>query len=116
MCSYKVWPNIDELAFYENIILLEALARSQANQLPTKIRGRSGLMWARDFIDDFALVAASPGGASNVAVACLEIDQDANSITIRVAKNEDFNLEARQRLSLVVEVMNQVTQGGMFYK
>jgi hypothetical protein len=116
MCSYNVWSDVDELAFHENTILLEALARSQAEQPHTKKTIRSDLVWARDFLDDFALIAAGPGEASNVAAACLELAQDdEDSITIRVAKNEDFDLKERQRLSRVVEIMNRVRHRGMLH-
>ena len=116
MCSYKVWSNVDELAFYENAILLEAVARSRAEQPATQRGDHSDFIWARDFLDDFALVAAGPGKASNVAAACLEMNQDESSFTIRIAKNEDFNFQAKQRLSRIVEVMNQMTQEGTCHK
>ena len=117
MCSHKIWSDVDELAFHENAILLEALARSQAKQPHTERRNHSDLAWARDFLDDFALIAAGPGEASNVAAACLELSQDReDSITIRVAKNEDFDFGGRQRLAQVVEVMNQVRQRGTLHE
>lgn len=114
MGSYDVWSGADELAFHENTILLEALARSQPEQPHAKKSIRPDLAWARDLLDDFALIAAGPGEASNVAAACLELNgDDEDSTTIRVAKNEDFNYEARQRLTEVVEIMNQVRRRGV---
>lgn len=115
MHSRNIWTNIDELAFYEDAIYLEACARSQdkashgLDDTP-----RIDHPWARDFLDDFALIAAGPGGASNVTAACLETSQnEEDSIIVRVAKNEDFDFQGRQRLSRIVEVLNQVRQKGM---
>ena len=67
MCSYKACSDVDELAFHEKAILLEAHDRSQAMSPFIERGDHSDLIWARDFLDDFALVAAGPGGASNVA-------------------------------------------------
>ncbi|KAH6668366.1 hypothetical protein B0J14DRAFT_704039 [Halenospora varia] len=118
MCSYQVWEEVDELAFHENAIFLEACARSQAEESHSLRNihqtNHLDLRWARDFLDDFALIAAGPGEASNVAAACLESNQTGEDfITIRVAKNEDFDSEARQRLSQIAQIMNQVRQRGM---
>jgi hypothetical protein len=45
------------------MLILEALARSQAEQSnrTQKKTTRPDLVWVRDFLDDFALVAADPG-------------------------------------------------------
>jgi len=119
MCSHNTWDGIDELAFYENTIFLESYARSQV------VESHSGsnshqyplleLPWARDFLDDFALIAAGPGEASNVSAACLELSQDGDSMTIRVAKNENFDSPSRQRLSQIIDIMNQVRSRGVIY-
>jgi hypothetical protein len=65
MCPRKIWQDVDELAFDENAILLGALACSQVER-----RNRTDLAWARDSLGDFALIAAGPGEATNVAAAC----------------------------------------------
>lgn len=118
MGSFRTWSDIDELAFHENAIALEVLARSQAPHLngPTSLKKNdvATIAWARHFLDDFALVAAGPGEACNISAACLELSQpEESTLTVRVAKNEDFNANARQRLSEVIQVMNLVRQRGM---
>ena len=94
------------------------MARSQveeSNSLSNKQQpSHLNLPWVRDFLDDFALIAAGPGGASNVSAACLELSRpDEDIITIRVAKNEDFDSQALQRLSRINVIMNQVRLRGL---
>ncbi|CZT13562.1 uncharacterized protein RAG0_17055 [Rhynchosporium agropyri] len=115
MYPQNVWRETDELAFHEKALYLEACSRSQKeesqSQLDVDVRNKLDLPSARHFLDDFALIAAGPGGASNVTAACLELSQsNEDVITIRVAKNEDFNLQARQRLSQITAIMNQVRE------
>ncbi|XMA20277.1 hypothetical protein WAI453_013068, partial [Rhynchosporium graminicola] len=106
---------IDELAFHEKAVFLEACSRSQKEESPSQlninVQNKLDLPSARHFLDSFALVAASPGGAPNVTAACLELSQsNSKEITIRIAKNEDFNVQARQRLSQITGIMNRVRQ------
>lgn len=108
-----------ELAFYEKTILLEACARSQMGESHSHGNTHQAtyldLPWTRDFLDVFALIAAGPGEASNVSAAFLELSQNGDFITIRVAKNEDFDSQARQRLSQITEIMNQVRWRGVLH-
>jgi hypothetical protein len=117
MCSIKVWNKVDELAFHEKAIFLESGSRSQEAEFHDIVQtDQLDLPLAGDFLDDFALIAAGPGEASNVTAACLELGQAGEeAITIRVAKNEDFNSQACQRLLRIVELMNQVRQKGAFH-
>ncbi|CZS94346.1 uncharacterized protein RCO7_10296 [Rhynchosporium graminicola] len=105
---------IDELAFHEKAVFLEACSRSQKEESPSQlninVQNKLDLPSARHFLDSFALVAASPGGAPNVTAACLELSQsNSKEITIRIAKNEDFNVQARQRLSQITGIMNRLS-------
>lgn len=119
MYSRNVWKDIDELGFHEQAIFLEACSRSQDKEPNSHINIRQpdklDLPSASYFLDDFALVAAGPGGASNVTAACLELSQgsDGNEIiTIRLAKNEAFDLQAQEMLSQITEIMNHARQRG----
>ena len=120
MSSCRVWADIDELRFHENAIFLEACARSQVKEPPSRSYNQQpsdlySFPWARDFLDYFALIASGSRGASNVSAACLELGQsNQNVITIRVAKNEDFNSQTRQRLFQICDIMNQVRRRGVF--
>lgn len=119
MAASNIWESEQELEFYERCIVLEILARSQGKprQASTHL-GRS----VRDnddnegkpivhFLDDFALVAAGPGGAGNVAAACLETEEE--QMSIRLAKNENFSPAQKQKLRELVGIMNQIMNGGM---
>jgi hypothetical protein len=126
MDPYRIWKDVDELAFHENNIILELLGRSQgttplkllSSRNPVKHDGQSdGLEWVPHLLDDFALVAAGAGGASNVAAACLELNQIIGKrFIIRIAKNEDFSCTQLQCLKDIVTVMNRVKQGGKHMK
>jgi hypothetical protein len=126
MDHYSIWKDVDELAFHENNIILELLGRSQGTAPPklpssgnsVKIeRHNDDLEWVTHLLDDFALVAAGAGGASNVAAACLELNHVlGNCFIIRVAKNEDFSFAQLQCLKDIVAIMNQVKQRGKSMK
>lgn len=122
MGDFNNWKDLDELAFYENTIILELLARSQGLS-PTRIvdsgnfRGRNDhckeVQWVSDFVDDFALIAAGAGGARNVTAACLEKQESPTTcFTVRVAKNEPFKPAEIQYLESIVATMNKVKNGG----
>jgi hypothetical protein len=118
MEPYSTWKDVDELAFHENNIILELLGRSQGTAPPKLPSPRNHFKsddhsedqkWVTHLLDDFALVAAGAGGASNVASACLEWDQTpGNCFVIRVAKNEDFSCAQLQCLKDIVSIMNRV--------
>jgi hypothetical protein len=121
----NVWNSLDELAFYENAIILELLERSQGIS-PVSIansdRRRDNnedcgeVSWVSDFVDDFALIAAGAGGASNVTAACLEREESpAVCFTVRVAKNEPFKPREEQYLEGIIMTMNKVKKGGSGY-
>ncbi|OLE52393.1 MAG: hypothetical protein AUG51_18315 [Acidobacteria bacterium 13_1_20CM_3_53_8] len=122
MEPYRIWKDVDELAFYENSIILELLGRSQGNappklatsEVPFKTNDPShDLEWVTHLLDDFALVAAGAGGAANVAAASLEFDHVLeNCFIVRVAKNEDFTIAQFQCLKDIIIIMNQVKQRG----
>jgi hypothetical protein len=118
----NVWDGLDELAFYENAMILELLERSQGIS-PVSIanfgrrrdsnEGCGELSWVSDFVDDFALIAAGAGGAPNVTAACLKREESpAVCFTIRVAKNEPFNAREEQYLEGIIMTMNKVKIGG----
>jgi hypothetical protein len=118
----NIWNGLDELAFYENTIILELLERSQGIS-PVSIansdRRQDGnkdcgaVPWVSDFVDDFALIAAGSGGASNVTAACLEREESpAVCFTVRVAKNEPFKPREVQYLEGIIMTMNKVKKGG----
>lgn len=80
----RIWKDVDALAFHENNIIFELLGRPQgtipskfsSSRIPITIVDHSGsLEWVTHPLDDFALVAAGTGGASNIALACLELNQ-----------------------------------------
>lgn len=126
MDPYRIWKDVDELAFHENNIILELLGRSQGTAPPKLLNSRNpvtndghsdGLERVPNLLDDFALVAAGAGGASNVAAACLELNQILGKrFVIRIAKNEDFSFTQLQCLKDIVIVMNRVKQGGEHVK
>jgi len=121
MKRLNIWDRLDELAFYENTMILELLERSQGIS-PTSIanfdRRRTNehceeLKWVSDFVDDFALIAAGSGGASNVTAACLEKDESpTRSFTVRVAKNEAFKPAEIQYLERIITIMNKIRNEG----
>ncbi len=122
MQRLNIWKGLDELAFYENTIILEVLERSQGIS-PTSIansnrrRGSNEddgeIKWVSDFVDDFALIAAGSGGASNVTAACLEReDPPTTCLTVRVAKNEAFKPAEIRYLERIIMTMNKVKNGG----
>lgn len=122
MQGVNIWKNLDERAFYENTIILELLDRSQ-EESPTNIvkaERRSNpnhtnevTEWFCDFLDDFALIAAGPGGASNVTAACLEREElPTRTLTVRVAKNETFKPSEIQYLEEIMTIVNKVRNGG----
>jgi hypothetical protein len=122
MQRLSVWNGLDERAFYENTIILELLDRSQ-EITPTalaKLDRRSdgnqdneGREWISDFLDDFALIAAGCGGASNVTAACLEREElPTRTFTVRVAKNEAFTPPEMGYLEGIITTMNKVKNGG----
>ena len=121
----NVWNGLDELAFYENAMILELLERSQGIS-PVSIansgcrrdsnKGGGELPWVSDFVDDFALIAAGSGGAPNVTAACLEREESpAVCFTIRVAKNEPFKAREEQYLEGIIKTMNRVKNGGSIH-
>ncbi|ERF70417.1 hypothetical protein EPUS_05236 [Endocarpon pusillum Z07020] len=123
MQGVNIWKNLDECAFYENTIILELLDRSQ-EESPTNIvkaERRSNpnntnevTEWFCDFLDDFALIAAGPGGASNVTAACLEREElPTRTLTVRVAKNESFKPSEIQYLEGIMTIVNKVRNGDM---
>lgn len=77
MYSQKVWREVDELAFHEKAVFLEACSRSQKEESHNQVNiyelNKLDFASARDFLDNFALIATGPGGAPNVAVACLDL-------------------------------------------
>lgn len=118
----NIWSGLDEACFYENTIILEALGRSQGTS-PMSIansrhrrdsdRDYGEVLWVSDLVDDFALLAAGSGGASNVTAACLERDESpAACFTIRVAKNEPFKPAEIQYLEGIIMTMNKARKGG----
>ena len=118
----NVWDGLDELAFYERTMILELLARSQGLSPVTLAHSdhrdgsnkpRGELEWVPAFVDDFALIAAGAGGASNVTAACLETGgSPTRCFTIRVAKNEAFKPAEIQYLEHIIMAMNKVKNGG----
>src|SRR5271170_5330457 len=115
----KIWNEVDGLSFHENTIILEVLGRSQGLSLTrttgSRRHARGGgdndeLEWVTHLLDDFALVAAGAGGASNVAASCLEWGQIPGNLVIRVAKNEDFTVKQMQCLKQIITIMNQVKE------
>jgi hypothetical protein len=119
----NVWNGLDELAFYENAMILELLERSQgispvanSGRRRDSNKGCGELPWVSDFVDDFALIAAGSGGAPNVTAACLEREESpAVCFTVRVAKNEPFNAREEQYLEGIIMTMNRVKIGGSSY-
>jgi len=122
MEGLDIWNGLDKLAFYENTIILESLQRSQGAS-PVRIgkhdrhhnnsKQNGEIGWVSDFVDDFALISAGRGGASNVTAACLEReDSTADFFTLRVAKNEAFNPAEVRYLEDIISTMNKVKNGG----
>jgi hypothetical protein len=69
-----------------------------------------------DFVDDFALIAAGAGGASNVTAACLERGESlAVCFTVWVAKKKLFKPREEQYLVGIIMTMNKVKKGGCGY-
>jgi hypothetical protein len=122
MESLNIWDGLDELAFYENTIILELLQRSQgispvrfakSNRRRDSNKDYGEVSWVSDFVDDFALIAAGSGGASNVTAACLERQESPTvCFTVRVAKNEPFRPREEQYLEGIIMTMNKVKNGG----
>ena len=122
MTPYNIWKDVDKLAFHENGIILEILGRSQGTA-PSKLSSRKNVVesdgdsddleWVTHLLDDFALVSAGAGGASNIAAACLDLSQTpGNCFNIRVAKNEDFTFAQLQYLKAIVNIMNLLKKRG----
>ncbi len=118
----NVWNGLDELAFYENTMILELLERSQgispvsianSNRRRDSSKDCGELPWVSDFVDDFALIAAGSGGAPNVTAACLEREESpVVCFAVRVAKNEPFKPRGEQYLEGIITTMNKVKIGG----
>jgi hypothetical protein len=99
MIEYNVWQGVDRRSFFKNAILLEIKNRCQGPSINSQSRRDSGVgifrddvqngvQGARAFLDDLALLSSSDGGAANVSAVCMEIDDDSQVITLRVARNE----------------------------
>ena len=126
MATYEVWTGIDRLPFFENAILLEYRSRSQGEPLQScslmngKVTGLESAKVpvplateARDFLDDFALVAAGSGGPENVSATCMELSgEDDLAVIVRVARNEGVSDEMLCSLrNIVKEVIESNTVG-----
>jgi hypothetical protein len=123
MPPHLVWQDLDRLSFCENAILLETKARSQGtstrevssqdNQdfLPSDDLSRQ---MVRDFLDDFALVAAGNGGKDNVSAACMEICNLEQIVVLRVAKNEGLDERTLLGLDIIAQLMTKSPSTGLF--
>lgn len=99
MISCSVWNAIDRRSFFENTIFLsDEKYRSQGHPLKLSNRKRDAssdptnqaeqlLRMTPDFLNDLALVASGQGGPNNVTATCLELSDDGQKHTLRVARN-----------------------------
>ena len=99
MISCSVWNGIDRRSFFEDAILLsDEKYRSQGHplKLPNRKQDASSyptdqadqlLQMTPDFLNDLALVASGRGGPDNVTATCLELSDDGQKHTLRVARN-----------------------------
>lgn len=122
MPSYSVWQGLDRLSFCENAILLELKARSQGTSTRATFRQDDGdvlpggdlsRQMVRDFLDDFALVAAGNGGKDNVSAACMEIPDQDQIVVLRVAKNEGLDERTRLGLNIIAQLMTKSISSGL---
>ena len=108
MEQYKPWQAIDELDFHENTLVLQLFQRSQGR--PERILESED--WMTHLLDDFALIAACEGGASNVAAASLDYEELSDAWNIRVARNENFSPAQLAQLNAIVNLMNSYKERG----
>lgn len=108
MERYKPWQVINELDFHENTLVLELSQRSQ--ELPKRILASED--WTTHLLDDFALIAACEGGASNVTAASLDYEEFSDAWNIRVARNENLSPAQRAQLTAIVNLMNGYKERG----
>jgi hypothetical protein len=122
MLPHSVWQGLDRLSFGENAILLEIKARSQGISTRATFRqddhdflpgGDLPRQMLRDFLDDFALVAAGNGGKDNVSAACLEIKDQDEIILLRVAKNEGLDERTQLGMNLIAQLMTKSISTGL---
>ena len=120
-CS--VWQGLDRLSFCENAILLDLKARSQG--APTRARfgsddgdalpdGHLSRQMVRDFLDDFALVAAGNGGKDHVSATCMEIRDQDQTMVLRVAKNEGLDEQTLRGLNDIAKLMVKGISTGLW--
>ena len=123
MLSRLVWQGLDRLSFCENAILLEMKARSQGTSTRDYCKeGRTDLplnldltrQMARDFLDDFALVAAGHGGKDNVCASCMEIRNEDQIVTLRIAKNDGVDEQTLRGLEGLAQLMTKSTPTGQY--
>lgn len=65
------------------------------------------------FLDDFALVASGPGGPDNVTAACLELNAESQTYTVRVAKNEHPDCWTLGRLKVIITTIFMSSSSGL---
>ena len=123
MVAPAVWNGIDRLSFHENAVLLELKQRSQAKE-PLKLGQESdcepltshnsvlSAQEARVFLDDFALVAAGPGGADNFSAACFENEESSTTATIRAARNAGISSDVLRDLRSLVSKWVESAKAG----
>lgn len=122
MPRYSVWQGLDRLSFCENAILLELKARSQGTATRANFRpddeevlrvGDLSRQMVRDFLDDFALVAAGNGGKDNVSATCMEVRDQDQVVVLRVAKNEGLDEQTRLSLNDIAQLMIKGITAGL---
>lgn len=122
MPHYSVWQGLDRLSFCENAILLDLKARSQGTSTRATFRqddddvlpgGDLSSQMVRDFLDDFALVAAGNGGKDNVSAVCMEIPDQDQIVVLRVAKNEGLDERTRLGLNIIAQLMTKGISSGL---
>ena len=98
LCHVK--RGLDCHTFFKNTKLLSDLKHhSQGHSIKTSTCEAATSFVAHDhesvlqqmilsLLNDFALVASGPGGANNVTAACLELQDESQTYTLRVAKNK----------------------------
>lgn len=122
MYRHSVWQSLDRLSFCENAILLDITGRSQGRPTRTEfgldeqeflLDGNLSRQMVRDFLDDFALVAAGNGGKDNVSATCIETRDQDKIVTVRVAKNEALDERTKMALNRLARLMTKSISIGL---
>jgi hypothetical protein len=68
----------------------------------------------RDFLDDFALIAAGNGGKDHVSATCMEIRDQDQTVVLRVAKNKGLDEQALRGLNDIAQLMVKAVSTGLW--